>query len=93
MGELFGWMLVAAWLLVPVAGVVMVIRWSMSARPVETKYDGSGAGLVDGFDAVFNPEAYEAHIERDRATKRTAPAPSPGDPPWAIDGDHIRIDV
>jgi hypothetical protein len=93
MGELLGWVLVGAWLLLPVVAVVLVIRWSMSSGRVETKYDSSAAGLVDGFDAVFSPEAYEAHLERDRATRRTAPAPAPGDPPWTIDGDSIRIDV
>lgn len=93
MGELLGWMLVGAWLLVPVVAILLVIRWSLSGGPVEAKYDSSAAGLADGLDAVFNPGAYEAHLERDRATRRTAPAPAPGDPPWKIDGDSIRIDV
>lgn len=32
-------------------------------------------------------------MERDRQTQRTAPAPSPGDPPDALDDGRIRVDI
>ncbi|MGB4137340.1 MAG: hypothetical protein WA971_12300 [Microbacterium sp.] len=94
MSEVIGWTLVAAWLLAPVIAVSLALHWIFSRRLVERKYEGIGGGLVGGLDAVYSPGAYEAGIERDRQTQRTAPALAPGDPPWTIgDGRRIRIDI
>lgn len=93
MEDVIGWLIVAAWLLTPLVIVVMVLRWMLSSKPVEEKYEGTGGGFVGGLEAAFSPTAHEAGIERDRQTQRTAPAPVPGDPPWTIDGGRIRIDI
>lgn len=70
------------------------IRHSLSRRPVEEKYEQAGSGgLVGVFDAVWSPTAHEAGQERDRQTRRTAPAPTPGDPPSRIERGRIVIDV
>ena len=61
--------------------------------PFEKRYPTRGGGLSGAFDSVFSPGSAEAGSERDRQTRRTAPAPAPGDPPWGIDGDRIRIDL
>lgn len=96
MNEVVGWMWVILLLALPVAMIGTVLWWAFAPQPLEKKY-GSNGGLVGGglagFDAAFSPTGHEAGIERDRQTKRTAPAPAPGDPPWTIDGDSIRIDV
>lgn len=94
---LLGWGSVTVILAVTSAVTVgLIVRFVSS--PVERKYliSGSGnlaGGYASGLEAVFAPSAHEAGIELDRMTKRTAPAPIAGDPPWAIDGDRIRIDV
>lgn len=95
--DVIGWGLVAAIVLVPASfAIVMVVRM-VSHRPVESKYDADGGGLAGGFssglDAVFSPSAHEAGVERDRQTARTAPAPSPGDPPGKISDGSIRIEL
>ncbi|MFE6733476.1 hypothetical protein [Microbacterium sp. NPDC057650] len=80
----------------PIVLGIIGLRALYSRRPVEERYGSTGGlagGAFGGLDAAFFPTAHEAGIERDRQTARTAPAPSPGDPPWGIDGDHIRIDV
>lgn len=93
MDDTIGWIWVAAWLVTPLLMVGVAVHFIFTKKPVEEKYSSAGGGLVGVFDAVWSPSAHEAGIERDRQTKRTAPAPSPGDPPWTIDGDRIRIDV
>jgi len=94
MSDVFGWLVIGVMIALPVALAVMMGVSLFSRKPVEEKYEHSrGGGAVGVFDAIWSPSAHEAGIERDRATKRTAPAPSPGDPPWSISGDRIRIDV
>lgn len=93
MADIVGWLIVGAWMATPVVILGLTLRWILYPGPVEKKYEGTGGGFVAGFDAVFSPSAHEAGIERDRQTKRTAPAPAPGDPPWTIDDGRIRIDV
>ncbi|WP_341974557.1 hypothetical protein LTA6_003008 [Microbacterium sp. LTA6] len=93
MKDVVGWFYVAV-----VAGmgpglIVFAIVRSLSKKSVEEKYDGTGGGFGGSFDAIWMPSAYEAGMERDRQTKRTAPAPSPGDPPSKIDGDRITIEL
>ncbi|GAA1123339.1 MULTISPECIES: hypothetical protein [Microbacterium] len=93
MKDIVGWFYVAM-----VAGmgpglIVFAIVRTMSKKTVEEKYEGTGGGFGGAFDAIWMPSAYEAGMERDRQTRRTAPAPSPGDPPNAIDGDRIVIDI
>ena len=97
-GQILGWAGVVAIVLVPVGfAVTMVVRLVSTSRPVEAKYDSAGGGFGGGFssglDAVFSPTAHEAGIERDRQTARTAPAPTPGDPPRPLDEGVIRIDL
>lgn len=68
--------------------------WTLLHRaPLEKRYAGRGGGIGGAFDSVFAPSSLDAETERDRQTRRTAPAPTPGDPPWGIDGDRIRIDL
>lgn len=93
MKDVMGWTYVAL-----VAGmgpglIVFAIARSLSKKSVEEKYDGTGGGFGGAFDAIWMPSAYEAGMERDRQTKRTAPAPSPGDPPSRIDGGRITLDI
>ncbi|UNK72324.1 hypothetical protein [Microbacterium sp. H1-D42] len=92
-----GWGTIALLIAVPVVLGVMGLITLYADKPLEQKYVAGGGGLAGGFssglDAVFSPTAHEAAVERDRQTKRTAPAPAPGDPPWTIDADRIRIDL
>ncbi|MFD5225628.1 hypothetical protein ACFWHT_08420 [Microbacterium sp. NPDC058342] len=89
-------------LLVTLAVAVLVVGGigllaHFSSKPVEEKYVAGGGGLAGGYasglEAVFSPTAHEAGAELERMTKRSAPAPVAGDPPWAIDGDRIRLDL
>ena len=74
--------------------LVIGMMHTFSRKPVEEKYENSAAGGLGGaFDAVWSPTAHEAGQERDRQTQRTAPAPSPGDPPSRIDRGRIVIDI
>ena len=67
---------------------------TFSRKPVEKKYEHvANGGLVGVFDSVWSPTAHEAGQERDRQARRTAPAPSPGDPPNRIDDGRIVIDI
>lgn len=94
MNEVLGWLCVALVLvLIPAAGLGTVLWFASPRRSVEEKYPTAGGGLAGGFDAIWSPSAHEAGMERDRQTQRTAPAPAPGDPPWAIEKGRIRIDV
>ncbi len=86
-------LLTIAILLVVAIAVIVVIVAVYSRMPLEKKYESAGGGLGGSFEAVWMPSAHEAGMERDRQTKRTAPAPSPGDPPSRIDGDRITIDL
>lgn len=93
---ILGWGVVALLITTPLTlgGIGLVMLYS--SKPLEQKYVAGGGlagGYASGLEAVFSPTAHEAGIELDRMTKRTAPAPIAGDPPWAIDGDHIRIEV
>lgn len=94
MDEVLGWFVMAAVAFVVVSLVVFAIVRSASRKSVEERYRGlPGGGIGSAFDAVWSPSAHEAGIERDRQTKRTAPAPSPGDPPDAIDDGHITLSL
>lgn len=94
MSEVMGWMTLAIVLLIGPALLISGMRRTFSRKPVEEKYERSAAGGLGGaFDAVWSPSAHEAGQERDRQTQRTAPAPSPGDPPSRIDSGRIVIDI
>ncbi len=74
--------------------LVFGMMHTFSRKPVEKKYEHvANGGLVGVFDSVWSPTAHEASQERDRQTRRTAPAPSPGDPPNRIDAGRIIIDI
>lgn len=88
-----GFLLTVAILLLGATAVIIGLVVAYSRVPLEKKYENSGGGLGGAFDAVWMPSAHEAGMERDRQTKRTAPAPAPGDPPSTIHGDRIVIDV
>ncbi|MFK4759688.1 hypothetical protein ACI3KS_02015 [Microbacterium sp. ZW T5_45] len=85
------------WIAVSVAAAAMIVIMVVavySRVPLEKKYENSGGGLGGAFEAVWMPSAHEAGIERDRQTKRTAPAPAPGDPPSTIsDTGRIVLDL
>lgn len=85
-------MTVAILLLIATAVIACVVI-AYAKVPIERKYENAGGGFGGAFDAIWTPSAHEAGMERDRQTKRTAPAPSPGDPPSTIDGDRIVIDI
>ncbi|MEV7797738.1 hypothetical protein AB0O14_01480 [Microbacterium foliorum] len=93
MADTLGMLLTIAILLVVVIAIVVVIVAVYAKAPLERKYESAGGGLGGSFEAVWMPSAHEAGMERDRQTKRTAPAPSPGDPPSRIDGERIVIDI
>lgn len=80
-------------LLLLVSAVIVMIAFAFARMPIEKKYETSPGGLGASFDAVWSPTAHDAGMERDRQTQRTAPAPSPGDPPDSIDDGRIRLDV
>lgn len=93
MADTVGMLLTIAILIVIVTAIVVVIVAAYAKVPLERKYEGAGGGLGGSFDAVWMPSAHEAGIERDRQTRRSAPAPSPGDPPSRIDGERIVIEI
>lgn len=93
MEESVGAIVTVTVLLLLVSAVIVMIAFGFSKVPIEKKYETSGGGLGGAFDAVWSPTAHEAGIERDRQTQRTAPAPSPGDPPDTIDDGRIRLDI
>lgn len=93
MEESVGVIVTVAVLLLLVSAVIVMIAFGFSKVPIEKKYETSGGGLGGAFDAVWSPTAHEAGIERDRQTQRTAPAPSPGEPPDTIDDGRIRLDI
>ncbi len=93
MADTLGMLLTIAILLVVAIAIVVVIVAVYAKAPLERKYESAGGGLGGSFEAVWMPSAHEAGMERDRQTKRTAPAPSPGDPPSRIDGERIVIDI
>ncbi|KNY06844.1 MULTISPECIES: hypothetical protein [unclassified Microbacterium] len=93
MAETVGMLLTIAIVLVVVIAVVVVIVAVYSRLPLERKYEGPGGGLGGSFEAVWMPSAHGAGMERDRQTKRTAPAPVAGDPPNGIRGDRITLDL
>ncbi len=76
-----------------VCAIITAIVATYARIPIEKKYEGTGGGFGGAFDAIWMPSAHEAGMERDRQTKRTAPAPAPGDPPWTIDEGRITLDV
>lgn len=93
MEESVGVIVTVAVLLLLVSAVIVMIAFGFSKVPIEKKYETSGGGLGGAFDAVWSPTAHDAGIERDRQTQRTAPAPSPGEPPDTIDDGWIRLDI
>jgi len=93
MDEVVGTLVLVGVLLLLGAAVIVLIAFGFSRMSLEKKYESSGGGLGGAFDAVWSPTAHAAGIERDRQTQRTAPAPSPGDPPDTIDDGRIRLDV
>jgi hypothetical protein len=94
MKDIMAWSTVALVLGMGPALLIFGMMHTFSRKPVEKKYEGmAGGGLTGAFDTVWSPTAYEASIERDRQTQRNAPAPSPGDPPSAIEGARIIIDI
>lgn len=88
-----GWISVA----VPVTAALYVVVYAVwtliRRRPLEQRYPVRGGGIGGAFDSVFAPSSLEAESERDHQTRRTAPSPAPGEPPWNIAGDRIRIDL
>jgi len=94
MKDILGWATVAMVLGIGPVLLVAGMMHTFSRKPVEKKYESvANGGLVGVFDTVWSPTAHEAGIERDRQTARTAPAPSPGDPPWTIGQGRITLDV
>lgn len=93
LNAVLGWLSVA----VPVAFAVYVVGYAVRTLTrrgsLEKRYPVRGGGIGGAFDSVFAPSSLEAEAERDRQTRRTAPSPAPGDPPWNIDGQRIRIDL
>ncbi len=93
MRDAMAWVTLAMVLVMGPALLVFGIRHTFSRKPVEEKYRGTGGGLGGAFEAIWIPSAHEAGMERDRQTRRTAPAPSPGDPPDRIDDGRITVDI
>nr|WP_201469958.1 hypothetical protein [Microbacterium hydrocarbonoxydans] len=92
MEDVAGWGILAMVLLAGPALIAFGMQHTFSRKPVAEKYEHmANGGLVGVFDSVWSPSAHEAAVERDRQTKRTAPAPSPGDPPSPIIGDRITL--
>ncbi|WP_217184144.1 hypothetical protein [Streptomyces sp. AC495_CC817] len=93
MTGIWGTIAIVAVAVVIVSAIITVIVATYARIPLEKKYENAGGGFGGAFDAVWMPSAHEAGVERDRQTKRTAPAPAPGDPPWTIDEGRITLDV
>ncbi|MFB8190726.1 hypothetical protein ACFC14_15505 [Microbacterium sp. NPDC055988] len=94
MKDVMAWATVIIVLGMGPALLIFGMMHTFSRKPVEEKYEHvANGGLVGVFDSVWSPTAHEASQERDRQTQRTAPAPSPGDPPSRIDAGRIVIDV
>ncbi|WP_231589728.1 hypothetical protein [Microbacterium sp. Ag1] len=93
MKDAMAWTTVVFILAVGPALLIFGMMHTFSRKPVEKKYERvANGGLVGVFDSVWSPTAHEAAQERDRQTQRTAPAPSPGEPPSSIDDGLIVID-
>lgn len=88
-----GWLTIAMPITFGIAVLGAAVWVLAKPRPLEQRYPVRGGGLGGAFDSVFAPSAMEAASEVDRQTRRTAPAPTPGDPPWGIDGNRIRLDL
>lgn len=58
---------------------------------------GAMGGAIDGLDAVFNPQAANAKLEREEQSRQRAPIPSPGDLPkgvrFEMDDDGVPTKV
>lgn len=94
MKDIMAWTTVIVVLAMGPGLLIFGMMHTFSRKPVEEKYENvANGGLVGVFDSVWSPTAHEASQERDRQTQRTAPAPSPGDPPGKIRGDRIVIDI
>ncbi|AZH78701.1 hypothetical protein CSX12_09600 [Microbacterium sp. Y-01] len=94
MKDVMAWATLAFVLVTGPALLIMGMMHTFSRKPIEQKYEHvAGGGLVGVFDAVWSPSAHEAGQERDRQTRRTAPAPAPGDPPGALEDGRIVINV
>lgn len=93
MTDTLGMLLTIVLLLAAAIAIIVMIVTAYAKAPLEKKYESGGGGLGGSFEAVWMPSAHEAGIERDRQTKRTAPAPAPGEPPSRIDGDRIVLDI
>ncbi|WP_194763249.1 hypothetical protein [Microbacterium sp. UFMG61] len=93
MTDTLGMLLMITLLIVAAIAIVITIVTVYARVPLEKKYESAGGGLGGSFEAVWMPSAHDAGMERDRQTKRTAPAPAPGDPPSTIDGDRIVLDI
>ena len=93
MGDVLGYLVTVAILLLIATAVVAGVVIAYAKVPIEKKYENAGGGFGGAFDAIWMPSAHEAGMERDRQTKRTAPTPSPGDPPDTIDQGRITLDL
>lgn len=94
MKDAMAWATVAFVLAAGPGLLIVGMMHTFSRKPIEKKYEHvANGGLVGVFDSVWSPTAHEAAQERDRQTQRTAPAPTPGDPPSRIDAGRIVIDV
>lgn len=94
MNDIMGWATLAMVLVAGPALIVYGMMHTFSRKPIEEKYEGmANGGLVGVFDSVWSPSAHEAAVERDHQTARTAPAPSPGDPPSPIVDDRIVLSL
>ncbi|WP_309102691.1 hypothetical protein [Microbacterium sp.] len=93
MRDAMAWITLATVLVMGPALLMFGMVHTFSRKPVEQKYQGTGGGLGGAFDAIWIPSAHEAGMERDRQTRRTAPAPAPGDPPDRIEDGRIVLDI
>lgn len=75
---------------------ITLFQRSMSKPGAHTNLGAMG-GAIDGLDAVFNPQAANAKLEREEQSRQRAPIPSPGDLPkgvrFELDNDGVPTKV
>lgn len=83
--------------MVVVAIVAITLFQRSMSKPGARQQLGALGGALDGIDALINPQAAKAKLEREELSRMRAPIPSPGDLPKGIrfqmDDDGIPTKV
>ncbi|WP_425860449.1 hypothetical protein [Arthrobacter sp. TWP1-1] len=83
--------------MIVVAIVAITLFQRSMSKPGAHGNMGAMGGAIAGLDAVFNPQAADAKLEREEQSRQRAPIPSPGDLPkgvrFEMDDDGVPTKV